>query len=280
VQSVLNEVNRQHESILARKVLIEKRKEEYERIQAEKQRVEQLKKIELENERQQAEQMRLDKQRERREKEKADALRDEEKLFEIRQQMMQEGVDLKGTDIVNMSKDERENLIEETRKKAEKANLETERKIQALAKKLDTTVRALREVERPKLEIECEKQLEQDKKAFEQAWTEQLKSGEVNHKKGLETKARFRKIDPYLQAFETPLIDAWKAECDKEQQQHVQSIQTQQRMAVPTRRLPRARRAMCSRFKKSTAHTDVQLHVQLDIAPTRHRLFHLPLVAL
>jgi len=248
VQQVLGEVSRQHELILARKVTIEKRKEKFEEMQNQKIIAEQKRKQEAEAERQQAEQARLQAQRERREKAKADALRDEERLFEIKQQMAAEGVDLKNTDITSMTKLERENLIEETRRKAEQADKATERKIQAAAKKLDTIVRALRETERPKLISLCKESEEKDHEAFKAAWEEELKSGEANHKKGLETKKRFQRIAPFMESFQSPLISAWKEECDAEQARQIESIQTQQRIDKVKR--ARARRDEAKRAEE------------------------------
>ena len=249
-RTVLGEISRKHELILARKTEIEHRKEEFERMEADKALLEQQKREKLEAERQRAEQARLDKQRELREQEKEQALRDEERLFEIQREMVAEGIDIKGSDINAMTKEQRENLIEETRKKAKKASIQTERKLNAASKKLDATVRALREVERPLLEEAMENEIQDQEKAFKAAWQEELKSGEDNHRLALETKARFAALQGYRASYEEPLLRVWEEECERQREKVILKIQLQQRIAKLERARKRKKEADMRRIRE------------------------------
>ena len=174
---------------LARKAVIERRKEEQERLQQEKAKAEAAEKARLEEERKKDEERRLEKEARDREREKLAKMKAELQLQEAKETMKALGKDV-GDEVAGMAEAERQKLIQETRDAATKKRLAEEQRLGEQAKRLDYVTRALRLEELPVLEARYVKRLEEDRVAFDAEYDKQVADERAAHAAALVEKAR------------------------------------------------------------------------------------------
>ena len=136
------------QSLLGRREIIERKKEELERLQKEKAKSIEMKRLEFEAQRQRQEQERLSEAAKKRELEKEQKLQEEIALKETKQLLDRLGrTDYKEEDL--LEKIDKEKILNEVKDAAQKAKDEAQRKLRENAKRLDYIIRATREVEQP-----------------------------------------------------------------------------------------------------------------------------------
>ncbi|KAH8070972.1 hypothetical protein JL720_11586 [Aureococcus anophagefferens] len=199
-----------HEKCLARKAVIERRKEEQERLQQEKAKAEAAEKARLEEERKKDEERRLEKEARDREREKLAKMKAELQLQEAKETMKALGKDV-GDEVAGMAEAERQKLIQETRDAATKKQKAEEQRLAEQAKRVDYVTRALRLEELPVLEARYARRLVEDREAHDAAYEKKVASGEAAHAAALLEKARLAPVQPHRAAFEADVSAARRA---------------------------------------------------------------------
>eukprot|EP00516_Mucochytrium_quahogii_P002100 CAMPEP_0203749038 /NCGR_PEP_ID=MMETSP0098-20131031/3735_1 /ASSEMBLY_ACC=CAM_ASM_000208 /TAXON_ID=96639 /ORGANISM=" , Strain NY0313808BC1" /LENGTH=1021 /DNA_ID=CAMNT_0050637967 /DNA_START=190 /DNA_END=3255 /DNA_ORIENTATION=- len=210
-KTVLQHLEHTHATVLRRKDIIEKRKEEYARLEQTRKVEEERKRLERERARKEEEVKRIEMQRRQRADRELENIKEQERQFMLRQQLVEEGVDINESNVKSMTTDEQQKLIEETRKKALRANQDTERKIQAASKRLDALVRALREKEVDTWAVKYEEKCKQDEIEHKANWKHQLASSKDEHKKAVVFKKEYERMQTLRTGFEEKLLQHWRA---------------------------------------------------------------------
>lgn len=146
---VRTNIDKEHDEMLARKDVIEKRKEEVERLAQEQEKREELKRLEAQANARVEEEKRLAREKQLREKEKLEKIRKEMEISEKKNYLkaMGESVDtMTEEELLAIDTDA---LAKEHAAKAAKKRDDAERKVRELQKKLDYVVRATRIEEVP-----------------------------------------------------------------------------------------------------------------------------------
>ncbi|GBG31832.1 Eukaryotic translation initiation factor 3 subunit A [Hondaea fermentalgiana] len=244
-KTVLEHLSQTHQEVLRRRDIISKRKDDHDREQhARKVDVERRRK-EAEAARKKAEAMRLQKHKDARAQKELDALEEEKKQFELKQRLIDEGVDVSQLS-KNMTSEEQEKLIEETRKKALDESIETEKKLIAAAKRLDTRVRALREKEIPKLKKLYEERLVKDEEDHKKGFAALKAKSLDEHKKNLENKATYAHMQKARKEFEDKLMARWNEEYEADRQERWEECDRRLKLA----KLDRARKTRAKASKE------------------------------
>jgi len=230
-KTVLQHLAQTHQEVLRRKDVIEKRKEEYQRVQLTRKAEVERRREEMEQAKKDAEKARRERQKQKRVKEEMEALEEEKRLFEMKQRMLDEGVDLSKIESADMTTEEQEQLIKDTREKAIKESIETDRKIQATAKRLDTMIRAIREREVPKLQELYEKQLIQDEEDHKKGFAALQSKSKDEHKKNLEGKKRFSKMQNHRKEFESKMMEKWTVEHKADREKRWKEVDNRLKLA-------------------------------------------------
>lgn len=160
-------VDQEHESMLARKELIESRKEEAERIAQEKIKAEEQKKLEAIANAKAEEERRLVKEQQLREKEKLEKIRKEMEMNEKKQILKAMGENVDAMTDAELLAIDADKLAKEHAAKAAKEKDNAERKVRELQKKLDYTVRAIRIEEVPIIKKRYEESVKAEKERYE-----------------------------------------------------------------------------------------------------------------
>lgn len=164
---VRESVNQEHADMLARKEVIEKRKEEAERQLQEKIKEEEKKKAEAEAHARAEEERRLVREQQLREKEKQEKIKKELELSEKKNYLK-----AMGRNVDAMSEAELENvdvdaLAKEHAAKAAKKKDDAERKVREVQKRLDYIVRAIRIEEVPLIKKQYEEKVKTERARYE-----------------------------------------------------------------------------------------------------------------
>jgi len=194
-----------HERALARKAVIERRKEEQERLQQEKAKAEAEEKKRLEDERKLDEAKRLEREARDREREKLNKMKAELQLQEAKETMKALGKDV-GDDVAEMDEKERQKLIQETRDAATKKRLAEDQRLAEQARRLDYVSRALRLEELPVLEARYAQRLEEDAAAHEKDHAEAVERERKAHAASLVERARLAPVLAHRAAFEKTVL--------------------------------------------------------------------------
>ncbi|EES02592.2 eukaryotic translation initiation factor 3 subunit A [Sorghum bicolor] len=204
-------VENEHKRLLARKSIIEKRKEELERKILEKEKEEETKRmnsqrktadeerVRLLNEQKQREHERI--RREIEEKNKAEA----KKLLEDLKKAGKKHVVVEG----ELTK---EAIMELALNEQLKERQEMEKKLQRLAKTMDYLERAKRQEEAPLIEQAFEKRLEEEKILHEQEQLREIELSKQHHAGDLQEKNRLSRMLEHKNAFQEKIVQRREAE--------------------------------------------------------------------
>ena len=179
----------EHAAILERKELIEKRKEEAERLAQEKVREEARIKAEEEAARKEEEERRIAREQHLREQEKHRKIQQELENQKKEQIMKSMGKNTEGITDEQYSKIDTEALQKEHQEKINKKREEAERKTRDAAKKLDYLVRAVRIEELPLIKKNYEEKIKKDRELYEKETKEKAKKAELQWKADVKDKA-------------------------------------------------------------------------------------------
>ncbi|KAG6574669.1 Eukaryotic translation initiation factor 3 subunit A [Phytophthora cinnamomi] len=178
----------QRSEMLARREVIERKKEELEKLQQEKLQSLEKKRQEFAQRRAEMERERLAQEARRREAEKKQKIQDEIKLKETRQMLDKLGhTDVSDLDLATIDK---EKVLNEAKEKAKKAKELAQQKLRENARRLDYIVRATREEEQPILQRQVAEAKAEALKRYEEESAAKLKRAKEEHEHGLKEKAR------------------------------------------------------------------------------------------
>lgn len=208
---------KEHKDILARKEIIQKRKDEANQIKARIERENANAKRLREQQLQEAEAQRLQQELKEREQKRLQKEREEIHLREIENTIKELKIGTKQLGI------EGEDLatLDSSRLRAMKlAQLEREKndvneKLRITGKRIDHLERAFRKEEAKKLGEDYEKQLAADVQSYERMKEERLATSKQQHKANVELKHRVERLVPYYEQFKESLYERRRDEFDK-----------------------------------------------------------------
>ncbi|XP_020591275.1 eukaryotic translation initiation factor 3 subunit A [Phalaenopsis equestris] len=195
--SLADIVEKEHRRLLARKSIIEKRKEEHERQMLEKEREEESRRLKQQKTTEEAEQRRLAAEYTRREEQRIRREIEERELQEAQALLLQseKGPKKKGKRaVLEGEKVTKQALIEMALSEQLKERQEMEKKLQRIAKTMDYMERAKREEEAPLIEQAFEQRLEEEKIIHELEQLKEIELSKQHHAGDIQEKNRLARI--------------------------------------------------------------------------------------
>lgn len=204
---------KEHLEILARKEVIQKRKEKASELQAQREKENARKKLMQEQALQQAEVNRLNEERKMREQKRMANEREQIKRKEVENMLKDLRVeDLEGEDLDNLD-GTKIRMIKLQQLEKEKNTVSE--KLRTTGKRIDHLERAFRKGEVKKLAEDYEKQRERDLAAYERTKEETLREAQEKHKADLELKHRLTRLVPFYKSFSEELRERRRDEFDR-----------------------------------------------------------------
>ncbi|KAF7818517.1 Eukaryotic translation initiation factor 3 subunit A [Senna tora] len=202
-------VAKEHKRLLARKSIIEKRKEEQERQLLEMEREEESKRLRLQKITEEAEQRRLATEYEQRKNQRI--LREiEEREMEEAQALLQEAekrIKKKGKKpIIEGEKMTKQTLMELTLTEQLRERQEMEKKLQKLAKTMDYLERAKREEAAPLIEAAYQKRLVEERILHEREQQQEVELSKQRHEGDLKEKERLARMMDNIEIFRQRVV--------------------------------------------------------------------------
>ncbi|CAI5499313.1 unnamed protein product [Closterium sp. Naga37s-1] len=211
-------VEKEHRRLIARKTLIERRKEEAEREVIEKEREEQTAKLKQQRLTEEAEAKRLAAESARREEERIRREIEAKELEEARQLLL-EAEKRKGKkgkkNIEDTMRLDKRQLMEEALSEQLKEKQEAERRLQKLVRTLDHLERARREEEKPLLEAAYQQRLVEERSWFEQQQAEAAAQSKTQHELDLAEKIRLSKMLVDKEEFQEQVVGRRRGEFER-----------------------------------------------------------------
>ncbi|KAL8782477.1 MAG: hypothetical protein Q9213_005346 [Squamulea squamosa] len=205
----------EHQDTLARRAIIEKKKELASDALQKKQKEEETRKRLLVQQRQEAETQRLKEEHLERErkrlKDEKDRIRRENTQKEL-EDLQKKGINIGDVDIDELDSN-RLRLLKISQLEKEKNDLQKNLKV--TGKRIDHLERAFRKEELKLLPHDYEAQRQRDVAAFEKAWVESLKESERRHKEEVSLKHRLGRLLPIYEKFRADLEDRRHEEFEK-----------------------------------------------------------------
>ncbi|KAK3388220.1 hypothetical protein B0T20DRAFT_448841 [Sordaria brevicollis] len=204
---------KEHQEVLARKEIIQKRKDKASEAQAQKEKENARKKLLQEQALQQAEAARLAEEQK---------LREAKRLANEREQIKRKEVEalLKDMKLEELQGEDIETLDSNKIRMIKLQQLEREKnsvaeKLRITGKRLDHLERAFRKEEAKKLPEDYAKQRERDLAAYERTKAQTLKEAELKHKADVELKHRLTRLMPFYESFRADLHERRRDEFEK-----------------------------------------------------------------
>lgn len=228
-------VEKEHKRLLARKSIIEKRKEEQERQLLEMEREEESKRLKLQKITEEAEQKRLASEYEQRKNQRI--LREiEERELEEAQALLQEAEKRskkKGKKpLIEGEKVTKQSLMELALNEQLRERHEMEKKLQKLAKTLDYLERAKREEAAPLIEAAFEQRLVEEKVLHEREQQQEIELSRQRHDGDLQEKNRLSRMLEHKIQFQERVMNCRQEEYDRlraEREERINQILQQRR---------------------------------------------------
>ncbi|KAH7328529.1 hypothetical protein B0I35DRAFT_20494 [Stachybotrys elegans] len=220
---------REHVEILARKDIIQKRKEEASEIQAKKDKENARQKRLKEQALQEAEDKRLAAEQKEREARRMKAERDRVRKEELKKQI----ADLKMSDkALDIDLEDLDNLDSNRLRAMKLAQLEREKndvneKLRITGKRLDHLERAFRKEESKKLADDYSKQVEEDRAIYEKVKAKTLQEAEEKHKESVELKHRLSRLVPLYETYRSSVYERRRDEFEKRRRDAERELEKQ-----------------------------------------------------
>ncbi|KAL1954974.1 hypothetical protein VTO42DRAFT_381 [Malbranchea cinnamomea] len=225
---------KEHEETLARRIIIEKRKEAATESLQRKQREEETRKRIRDQQRQEAEKQRLlDEHRERERKRLKDE-QDRIRQQELKKQLEELKTGVKGLDVSEIDLQE----LDSNRLRAIKlAQLEKEKnelndRIRATAKRIDHLERAYRREEIKHLPEDYERQKKRDLELYEKIKAETLRAAEEKHKEDVALKHRLSRLVPHFLEFKKAVTEKRHEEFEKRRKAAEREFENKKRQRI------------------------------------------------
>ncbi|KAG6476185.1 hypothetical protein ZIOFF_065421 [Zingiber officinale] len=225
-------VDKEHKRLLARKFIIEKRKEEHERQMLEMEREEESKRLKLQKVTEEAEQKRLAEEYIRREEQRIHREIEERELQEAQALLLetQKGAKKKGKKpLLEGEKVTKQTLIEMALNEQLKERQELEKKLQKLAKTMDYMERAKREEEAQLIEQAFQQRLVEEKILHEREQLKEIELSRQHHAGDLQEKNRLARMLGQKEIFQQKIVIRREAEYNqlkKEREDKINQIVT------------------------------------------------------
>jgi translation initiation factor 3 subunit A len=209
--------DQEHREILARKEIIQKRKEEASEIQARKEKEDATRKRIKAAQLQEAEDNRLKLEQKEREEKRMKAELDRVRKEELKKQI----ADLKiGPKAIDIDVDDLDNLDANRLRAMKLAQLEREKndineKLRVTGKRIDHLERAFRKEEAKKLPEDYAQQRERDLAAYEKTKAQTLKEAEAKHKENVELKHRLSRLVSRYESYRESIVERRHDEFEK-----------------------------------------------------------------
>ncbi|KAF4986668.1 hypothetical protein FDECE_15839 [Fusarium decemcellulare] len=219
----------EHLEILARKEVIQKRKEEASEIQARKEKENARQKRLREQALQEAEDKRLAAEQKEREAKRLKAERDRVRKEELKKQI----ADLKmGDKAIDIDLEDLDSLDSNRLRAMKLAQLEREKndvneRLRITGKRLDHLERAFRKEEGKKLHEDYARQVEEDRAIYDKVKTKTLKDAEQKHKESVELKHRLSRLVPEYESFRDSLHERRRDEFEKRRRDAERELEKQ-----------------------------------------------------
>ncbi|KAL7239737.1 hypothetical protein ACSBR2_005588 [Camellia fascicularis] len=228
-------VEKEHKRLLARKSIIEKRKEEQERQLLEMEREEESKRLKLQKITEEAEQKRLASEYEQRKNQRIRREIEERELEEA-QALLQEAEKRskkKGKKpLIEGEKVTKQSLMELALNEQLRERHEMEKKLQKLAKTLDYLERAKREEAAPLIEAAFEQRLVEEKVLHEREQQQEIELSRQRHDGDLMEKNRLSRMLEHMIQFQERVMNCRQEEYDRlraEREERINQILQQRR---------------------------------------------------
>ena len=219
----------EHEDILARKEVIQKRKEEASELQAKRDQESARQKRLKEQALQEAEDKRLATEQKDREARRMKAERDRVRREEVKKQI----ADLKINDkVMDIDLDDLDNLDTNRLRAMKLAQLEREKndvneRLRITGKRIDHLERAFRKEESKKLADDYAKQIVVDRTTYDAVREKTLKDSEEKHKESVELKHRLSRLVPEYESFRESLHERRRDEFEKRRRDAERELEKQ-----------------------------------------------------
>eukprot|EP00262_Sarcandra_glabra_P011006 TRINITY_DN2670_c0_g1_i1.p1 TRINITY_DN2670_c0_g1~~TRINITY_DN2670_c0_g1_i1.p1 ORF type:complete len:1017 (-),score=219.66 TRINITY_DN2670_c0_g1_i1:176-3064(-) len=264
-------VDKEHKRLLARKSIIEKRKEEQERQMLEMEREEESKRLKLQKITEEAEQKRLASEYSRREEQRIRREIEERELEEA-QALLQEAEKRskkKGKKaVIEGEKVTKQSLIELALSEQLKERQEMEKKLQKLAKTMDYLERAKREEEAPLIEGAFQQRLVEEKILHEREQLQEIELSRQHHAGDLQEKNRLSRMLDNKIIFQNKIVSRREAEFNrlkKESKERInQLIQMRKEERVKARKLVFYLRSEDERLVKLREEEEARKHEEAE----------------
>ncbi|KAI2613075.1 uncharacterized protein GGS25DRAFT_478436 [Hypoxylon fragiforme] len=219
----------EHLEILARKEVIQKRKEEASELQAKREKEKARQKRLQEQALAEAEERRLAQEQKEREEKRLKDERDRVRREELKKQI----ADLKiGPNAIEIDLENIDDYDSNRLRAMKLAQLEREKndineKLRITGKRIDHLERAFRKEEVKKLADDYAKQRERDLAAYEAVKVQTLKESKEKHKESVELKHRLTRLMPHYESFRKSLHDRRRDEFEKRQRDAERELEKQ-----------------------------------------------------
>mmetsp|Transcript_21797 Transcript_21797/g.43659 ORF Transcript_21797/g.43659 Transcript_21797/m.43659 type:complete len:972 (+) Transcript_21797:39-2954(+) len=207
---VRSSIESEHINTLERKVVIEKRKEESERLVQERLRAEEAARKAEELARKAEEDRRLAREQKLREKEKLQKIQDEMEAMEKKRYLTAMGRNAENMTVEQLKEVDTAALAKEHADKANKKKEEAERKVKEAARQLDYLVRAVRIEELPRIKEAYDTKIKEDRTQFEQDVVDKATRAKNQWEKDIKEKASLRdcSVFNYTSEFQSTIMAA------------------------------------------------------------------------
>ncbi|KAF2536387.1 hypothetical protein F2Q68_00020943 [Brassica cretica] len=218
VPNLADTVEKEHKRLLARKSIIEKRKEDQERQQLEMEREEEQKRLKLQKLTEEAEQKRLAAELQERRKQRIlreieqKELEEAQALLEDTEKRMKKG---KKKTLLDGEKVTKQNVMQMALTEQVKERQEMEKKLQKLAKTMDYLERAKREEAAPVIEAAYQRRLVEEREFYEREQQREVELSRERHESDLKEKSRLSRMLDFKEKFQEEVISRRQAEFDR-----------------------------------------------------------------
>ncbi|KAK4768980.1 hypothetical protein SAY86_027130 [Trapa natans] len=242
--SLAETVDREHKRLLARKSIIEKRKEEHERQLLEMEHEEESRRLKLQKGTEEAEQKRLASEFEQRRNQRILKEIEERELQEA-QALLQEAVKGKRRGkkpILEGEKVTKQTVMELARSEQLRERQEMEKKLQKLAKTMDYLERAKREESAPLIEAAFQHRLVEERQRHEHDQQQEVEISRQRHDGDLKEKNRLARMADNKRIFQERALQSRQAEYDRIRAQREEQIRQELQARRQEREIMRKRK--------------------------------------